>query len=164
MVVSKSQHTRLPQIAFKHYVRDDIILPEEPNKKSSLKRDVVSFEDVQASGRHHRPSEARSRSFECSELSAESVASRTFESQMAWNSFHHGGTEKILPTATTPTLIVAGAPRETVIPSSYSVTSENDGTQHGSLRCPRRLVHGAYRTSRVPKVNLQSESLNEDRI
>ena len=53
MVVSKSVHTRLPDVAFKQYVRDDIVLPEEPSKKSaghglSRGRDASSFDEVRS--------------------------------------------------------------------------------------------------------------------
>lgn len=34
VVVSKSRHTRLPELPFRSFVRDDVILPEEPHKNS----------------------------------------------------------------------------------------------------------------------------------
>ena len=62
MVVSKSRHTRLPELPFRSFVRDDVILPEEPHKNSgrggggaaaamsNLKRDTLSLDEAAGSG------------------------------------------------------------------------------------------------------------------
>ena len=45
VVVSKSSRTRLPSNGFKTWIQDNIILPEEPNKKMNLKREVLSLDE-----------------------------------------------------------------------------------------------------------------------
>lgn len=44
-MVSKSCRTRLPEVGFKQYVREDVVLPEEPLRKFGLKREVFSLDD-----------------------------------------------------------------------------------------------------------------------
>jgi len=166
-VVSKSKHTRLPQVAFKQYVREDVILPEEPSKKTNLKREVVSFEELQISGRY-RASEPRSRSFECSgdrlEVDAPHCRSRnhrSLQSQMSLNNTLHPGNNEsdtnITTGLPTPTLLVGPRARgsgllETTYSSAHSGTSANgDDIQSPSWQRPR-LSHGMFPTSRIPKV------------
>lgn len=165
-MVSKSKHTRLPQVAFKQYVREDVILPEEPSKKTNLKREVVSFEELQISGRY-RTSEPRSRSFECSgerlevDPQCRSRNHRSLQSQMSLNNTLHPGNNEsdtnITTGLPTPTLLAGPRARgsglfETTYSSAQSGPSTNgDDIQSSSWSRPR-LTHGIFPTSRIPKV------------
>ena len=44
VVVNRSKATRIPELRFRDFMRDDVSFPEEP-RRSILKRDSSSFED-----------------------------------------------------------------------------------------------------------------------
>lgn len=64
MVVSKSSRTRLPEVAFKQYVRDDVVLPEEPARKFNLKREVFSLDFESARSADYRTGLRNTHSFD----------------------------------------------------------------------------------------------------
>lgn len=167
VVVSKSRHTRLPEVAFKEYVQEDVILPEEPSRKSSsLKRDVVSFEELHFNGRY-RPSELRSQSFECPGGRNDSHAfqsggrQRAFQPQITFDGACVDENAVIVnattrPPSTSPALLVGARSRGNQAEGAYPAASASGTSTEDvqNLRWPRRLTHGVFRTSRIPKVRL----------
>lgn len=157
VMVSKARHTRLPNVPFKQYVREDIVLPEEPNKKSTnLKREVVSFDELSctasAAGNENRAlgAEARSRSFDHQErqdhhqghgTAARGAASRNsrqeriFQAHNSWFSSQH---------------------QDRLLESAYA-TPSSQRSSNEDVRWPARTAkysHGLLRPNRIPKARI----------
>lgn len=139
MVVSKSRHTRLPEIGFKEYVRDDVVLPEEPSRKLNPKRETVSFDEPQSCGRFGRSPEARSRSLDVErDGDIHRPRNRAFQPQVTWVSSPDGA---------------MGARSKESLSESYNpVTSRHAGEEVPNLRWPKRFNQGTLRHHRIPKV------------
>lgn len=168
VVVSKSRHTRLPEVAFKEYVRDDVVLPEEPNRKLNPKRETVSFEEPDrhssngsggsgGGNKFTRSPEIRSRSLEerdCVLLGMDSKAkNRAFQPQVTL--VPEGVCCPAVEGATTAT----GARRKenlsesTVSAYATPTTSRTNSEDIQTLRWPKRMTQGTLRTNmRIPKV------------
>ena len=152
-MVSKSRHTRLPEVAFKEYVRDDIVLPEEPNRKLNPKRETVSFEEPHCNGSSNkftRSPEIRSRSLEERDVGMDSKAkNRAFQPQVT-----------LVPEGACPVeATTTGARRkENLSESTVSAyvtptTSRTNSEDIQTLRWPKRMTQGTLRTNmRIPKV------------
>ena len=161
-MVSKSRHTRLPDVAFKEYVRDDIVLPEEPNRKlNPNKRETVSFDEPQSSGSgklySRSPEASRSRSLEeqC-DVQGSSVddvqrpRNRAFQ-QVTWIASPDAALQR------------GGARSKENLPSSEYATptaSRNSVEEIQSLRWPKRLSQGTFRNNRIPKVIVYGPSVS----
>ena len=165
VVVSKSRHTRLPEVAFKEYVRDDVVLPEEPNRKLNPKRETVSFEEPD----HHSSNGSSSnggnkftRSLEIWSLSLEErdcvlgmdskAKNRAFQPQVTL--VPEGVCCPAVEGATT-----TGARRKENLSesnvSAYATptTSRTNSEDIQTLRWPKRMTQGTLRTNmRIPKV------------
>ncbi|XP_046652235.1 R3H domain-containing protein 2-like isoform X4 [Daphnia pulicaria] len=167
VVVSKSRHTRLPEVAFKEYVRDDVVLPEEPNRKLNPKRETVSFEEPDrhssngsnsggGGNKFTRSTEIRSRSLEERDcvLGMDSKAkNRAFQPQVTL--VPEGVCCPAVEGATTAT----GARRKenlsesTVSAYATPTTSRTNSEDIQTLRWPKRMTQGTLRTNmRIPKV------------
>lgn len=79
VVVNKTKCTRIPDIAFKEYVKEDIVFVEEP-RRSILKRDSSSIEDYsfKSPDRQFSLENRRSKSFEEREEEYERARRRIF--------------------------------------------------------------------------------------
>lgn len=135
-------------MAFKEYVRDDVVLPEEPNRKLNSKRETVSFDEQQvSSGRYGRSPEARSRSLDVAEpemaLNAHNrPRTRALQPQVTWVSSADG----------IPSLALGARSKENLTDSTYgSVTLRPEEIQ--SLRWTNKRFSQGSRHHRVPKVN-----------
>ncbi|XP_032780844.2 uncharacterized protein LOC116919078 isoform X2 [Daphnia magna] len=152
VVVSKSRHTRLPEVAFKEYVRDDIVLPEEPNRKLNPKRETVSFEEPHSgsSNKFTRSPENRSRSLEERDVGMDSrPKNRAFQPQVTL--VPEGACSEGSPP------VAMGARRKENVSESVSTyvtptTSRTNSEEIQTLRWPKRLTQGALRNNRIPKV------------
>lgn len=156
VVVSKSRHTRLPEVAFKEYVRDDIVLPEEPNRKLNPKRETVSFEEPHNGSSSHkfaRTPEIRSRSLEERDVlscmdSSSKAKNRAFQPQVTL-------VPEVETTTTTGARRKENLSESTVSAYVTPTTSRTNSEEIQTLRWPKRLMQGnALRTNmRIPKVN-----------
>ncbi|KAF5274789.1 hypothetical protein FQR65_LT00372 [Abscondita terminalis] len=83
VVVNKTKCTRIPDIAFKEYVKEDIVFVEEP-RRSILKRDSNSIEDYsfKSPDRQFSLENRRSKSFEEREEEYERARRRIFNRDM----------------------------------------------------------------------------------
>uniref|UniRef100_A0A1Y1L854 R3H domain-containing protein n=1 Tax=Photinus pyralis TaxID=7054 RepID=A0A1Y1L854_PHOPY len=83
VVVNKTKCTRIPDIAFKEYVKEDIVFVEEP-RRSILKRDSNSIEDYhfKSPDRQFSLENRRSKSFEEREEEYERARRRIFNREM----------------------------------------------------------------------------------
>lgn len=83
VVVNKTKCTRIPDIAFKEYVKEDIVFVEEP-RRSILKRDSSSIEDYsfKSPDRQFSLENRRSKSFEEREEEYERARRRIFNRDM----------------------------------------------------------------------------------
>ena len=151
VVVSKSRHTRLPEVAFKEYVRDDIVLPEEPNRKLNPKRETVSFEEPHSSGSSNkfaRSPDIRSRSLEERDVGSK-AKNRAFQSQVTLAS---DGACPVDGNA------MGARRKENLSESTMSAyatptTSRTNSEEMQTLRWQKRLTQGTLRTNmRIPKV------------
>lgn len=150
--MSKSRHTRLPEVAFKEYVRDDIVLPEEPNRKLNPKRETVSFEEPHSgsSNKFTRSPENRSRSLEERDVGMDSrPKNRAFQPQVTL--VPEGACSEGSPP------VAMGARRKENVSESVSTyvtptTSRTNSEEIQTLRWPKRLTQGALRNNRIPKV------------
>ncbi len=154
VVVSKSRHTRLPDVAFKEYVRDDIVLPEEPNRKLNPKRETVSFDEPHSGSSSSKlycrsPAEARSRSLEERDVGVDvqRPRNRAFQqAQVTWVSS---------PDETTEAVSMGARSKENLSDYATPTTSRNSGIEEiQNLRWPKRLSQGTVRNNRIPKVSL----------
>ena len=157
VVVSKSRHTRLPDVGFKEYVRDDVVLPEEPNRKLNSKRETVSFDEQQVgSGRYGRSPEARSHSLDVVEhdigLDVHRPRNRALQPQVTWISSTDG----------IPTLALGARSKENLTDSTYgSATLRPEEIQ--GFRWTKRFSPGS-RHHRVPKVIAATTTLQPPKV
>ncbi|XP_014245250.1 cAMP-regulated phosphoprotein 21-like isoform X3 [Cimex lectularius] len=80
VIVNTTKSTRIPETRFRDYVRDDLLLPEEP-RRSILKRDSSSFEETgsfKSGERMLNGDSRRSKSFEEREEEYEKARRRIF--------------------------------------------------------------------------------------
>ena len=81
VIVTRTKNMRIPDTRFKHHIRDDLILTEEP-RRSILKRDSNSFEDnfnFKSPDRFSEEYCRRSKSFEEREEEYERARRRIFK-------------------------------------------------------------------------------------
>ncbi|XP_017778860.1 PREDICTED: cAMP-regulated phosphoprotein 21 isoform X2 [Nicrophorus vespilloides] len=83
VVVNKTKNTRIPDVEFKHHIKEDIVFSEEP-RRSILKRDSNSVEDYNFKSPERQSSmeSKRSKSFEEREEEYEKVRRRIFNKEM----------------------------------------------------------------------------------
>lgn len=86
VVVNKTKNTRIPDVEFKAYIKEDIVFSEEP-RRSILKRDSNSIEDYnfKSPDRQHSLENRRSKSFEEREEEYEKVRRRIFNIEVSGN-------------------------------------------------------------------------------
>lgn len=84
VIVTRTKNTRIPDMEFRHHIKEDIVFSEEPPRRSILKRDSNSIEDYsfKSPDRQFSLENRRSKSFEEREEEYEKVRRRIFNREM----------------------------------------------------------------------------------
>lgn len=154
VVVSKSSRTRLPEVAFKQYVREDVVLPEEPARKFNLKREVFSLDESArnsdyrglAGGAGLRASQSFDQSFDPPARTHQSGKQNGYQSQ--WNGGNGAESGAVL---LPPIQCASGYPDKSQYTCRCCLATclSANGEQHATCRHNREML----RVQRIQKVS-----------